>query len=562
MRLIFAISAMTLLAACSNDASDPDIQFDPMPSTTVQVEQGTLSGLRAENGARAWYGVPYAQDTAGENRWRAPHPALAWEGTREAVEFAEPCAQIATPFTQIEGFVNWTLAGSEDCLVMDIYAPSNSSADPLPVMIWIHGGSNVSGASQLYQGYNLAENENVIVASVQYRLGPLGWFSHEAVSENAETERDAAANFGLLDLIASLEWVQSNIEAFGGDPTRVTIFGESAGGHNVAALLASPLAEGLFHGAIIQSGSFDSTSVGEARGIEGELINASNEIVERLGGEENLRSASLQEVFDAYEKVGGYMELPRMIEDGISIPAPSLIDAFSSTDTFHNVPIITGTNKDEMKLFNLFNEELTKLVDDQFYVARDQGVYDAASDYTSRVWRIRAVDDPAKAINNAGHQYVYAYRFDWDEGGRFLQMDFAKMLGAAHSMEIPFVFNRFSLLGTADAILFEPRTAESREKLSRQMGAYWGAFARSGVPSTSEGVDWPQYGSEASLIYFDSQNDGGITLERGADTLESVLADLAMDQRVNGAQRCQIAEAISAAVSSDLSEELTVLGCN
>ncbi|RZV37980.1 MAG: hypothetical protein EX271_11285, partial [Acidimicrobiales bacterium] len=242
-------------------------------ATIVRVAQGELTGFIAENGAHVWRGVPYAADTSGENRWRGPRPAPDWNGNREALKFAPVCPQIATSFTPIESFTNGELEGSEDCLAFDIYAPSDAKGKSLPVMVWIHGGSNVSGASQLYIGDKLAAHENVIVMSVQYRLGPLGWFSHPDLVASAESEEEKSANFGILDLIAALKWVQDNASVFGGDPDNVTIFGESAGGHNVVSLLASPLAEGLFHKAIIQSGSFDSVSVDDAQGLSGDQPN-------------------------------------------------------------------------------------------------------------------------------------------------------------------------------------------------------------------------------------------------------------------------------------------------
>ena len=204
------------LSACSaNTTAAKPISND---ATTVTTAQGHLVGFTAANGAHVWRGVRFAADTSGENRWRAPKPAPAWEGVKEALNFAPVCPQIATPFTPIESFTNGTLEGSEDCLAADIYAPANSKDKQLPVMVWIHGGGNVSGASQLYVGENLAVNEDVIVISVQYRLGPLGWFSHPALVENAETPEDASANFGTLDLIAALKWVKANAASFGGNP--------------------------------------------------------------------------------------------------------------------------------------------------------------------------------------------------------------------------------------------------------------------------------------------------------------------------------------------------------
>lgn len=541
--LTLALLAFVLVSCGKKEG--PSAPPTPAQETTRTITQGTLVGFVADNGAHVWRGVPYGADTSGKNRWRAPRPAPAWDGTREATSFAPVCPQIATPFTPIASFVNGRLEGSEDCLTLDIYAPANAVGKNLPVMVWIHGGSNVSGSSQLYIGDQLAINENVIIVAVQYRLGPLGWFSHDALIQNAETPEDRAANFGTLDLIASLKWVRDNISTFGGDQNRVTIFGESAGGHNVTTLLASPLAEGLFHRAIIQSGSFDSTPVAEARGDTGTLMNPSSDVAGRLGGYENFHAASLQDVFAAFKlDAGGFVQLPRVIEDGITFPEGSLREAFASKDTFNDVPIITGTNRDEMKLFYLFNERLTKKILGQFYVARDQDLYDAASDYSGRVWRVRSVDQPAAMMRAADHDQVYAYRFDWDEGGKMLWMDFSKVLGAAHGLEIPFVFNRFNFSDAADPILFKKKTLKTREALSRAMGAYWASFARGGAPVHQGGPEWPIYGDDAALIYFDSTNDGGVRVKKDADSLERIIADLKVDPRVSASQKCEIAKGL------------------
>jgi len=238
MKQLYFIGIALCLSACSSSEPETELPRNPAPVTTTAVTQGELVGFIANNGAHVWRGVPYAADTSGENRWRAPRPALAWDGTRSATEFAPACPQIATPFTPIASWTNGTLEGSEDCLIFDIYAPADAKGKSLPVMMWIHGGSNVSGTSQLYVAENLAKNENVIVMSVQYRLGPLGWFSHPDLVASAVTPEDASANFGTLDLIAGLKWIRENAESFGGDPDNVTIFGESAGGQNVSTLLA------------------------------------------------------------------------------------------------------------------------------------------------------------------------------------------------------------------------------------------------------------------------------------------------------------------------------------
>lgn len=559
MKQLIAGIALISLAACGGKGGEDHIAPLPDPATAVTISEGSLVGFIAPNGTHTWRGVPFAADTSGENRWRAPRPAPTWDGQRDATEFAPVCPQIATAFTPIASFTDGKLEGSEDCLAVDIYAPADAKGKSLPVMLWIHGGSNVSGASQLYVGENLAKNENVIVMSVQYRLGPLGWFSHPDLVDSAQTSEDKSANFGTLDLIAALKWAKENAANFGGNPDNVTIFGESAGGHNVASLLASPLAEGLFHRAIIQSGSFDSVSIDEARGLSGDLPNPSLKVAERLGGSDKFHTASLAEVFKAFElDTGGFMELPRIIEDGVALPATPMRGAFSSTDTFNAVPTISGTNRDEMKLFYLFDKRLTKTTLGKFIQPRDQDFYDAAAEYSSRVWRIRSVDLPLAMMANAGHKDTYAYRFDWDEGGKFLWTDLSKVLGAAHAAEIPFVFNRYKMFGDADSLMFQEKTLATRETLSRSMGAYWAEFARSGNPANAGGPEWAPYGTNATLMYFDSTNDAGIRAKNGSDSISKLVQDLKNDTRITAKQRCEIAVGLRQ-WGSETNSELSIL---
>ena len=516
----------------------------PQPQTVRRTRQGELIGLVAENGAHVWRGLRYGESTAGANRWRAPQPAPPWSGRRTALEFAPRCAQLTNRGDEDEGLKPGLVIGSEDCLALDIYAPAHAQGQALPVMVWIHGGGNVWGGSGLYDGSRLAVNEDVVVVMVQYRVGPLGWFAHPAIRETAERPEDGAASFAVLDLIESLRWVAVNIAEFGGDPDCVTIFGESSGGHNVAALLASPLAAGLFHRAIIESGSFDSVTRAEAEGLEGGLVNPSSDIARRLGATtaEDLRAAQPKELYAACAIGDGwFLDVPRMIQDGVVLPSTPLRDAFTSVATFNTVPIITGTNRDEMKLFFSGDSELSTKRLGALLVARDEVFYDAISEYFSRLWRIRSVNEPAAAMAEAGHERVYSYRFDWDDSGRFLFMDFEKMFGAAHGFEIPFVFNRFEHLGDADRFLFQKRTEEDREGLSRAIGRYWASIARDGKPSCPGHPDWPAFGFDGgSYLCLDTETDGGIEVVNDVDTLDRVIADFRDDPRLDDADRRSI----------------------
>ncbi|MGI9598665.1 MAG: carboxylesterase/lipase family protein [Acidimicrobiales bacterium] len=518
----------------------------PDRQTVRATAQGEVVGFVAQNGAHVWRGLPYAASTAGANRWRAPQPAMAWTGVREAIEFAPRCAQLTNRGDEDDGLKPGLVIGSEECLALDIYAPPTAPGRAVPVMVWIHGGGNVWGGSSLYDGSRLAVNEDVIVVAVQYRVGPLGWFAHPALRHEAADPEDEAACFAILDLIASLHWVAGNIAEFGGNPECVTIFGESSGGHNVVALLASPRAGGLFHRAIIESGSFDSVTMAEAEGTEGTLVNPSTEIAGKLGANtaEELRAVSAEDLYRACTTGDGWLlDVPRMIQDGIALPSTPLRDTFTSTANFATVPIISGTNRDEMKLFFSGDDELTRKRLGALLVARDEDYYDAISEYISRLWRIRSVDEPIAAMVEAGHGSVYSYRFDWDDGGRLLFMDFKKLFGAAHGFEIPFVFNRFEHLGDADRFLFQKQTAADREELSRAIGRYWASFARDGRPSDPNHPDWPPYTADGgSYLCLDTGNDGGIRVVAGVDSLDRLIADLRHDPRLDEAERRSIVD--------------------
>ena len=546
------LAAFVLIAACGRTPAAAPPAADP--STLRRVAQGEVVGFLADNGVHVWRGLPFAAPPVGDLRWRAPRPAAGWAGTRQALHPAGVCPQISNVFNADDGVKPGTLLGTEDCLYLDVYAPAGAvSLGGLPVMVWIHGGGNVWGSAKQYDPSNLAANENVIIVVVQYRLGPLGWFAHEAIRRSAETPEDAAASFALLDLVASLRWVEENIAVFGGDRTRVTIFGESAGGHNVAGLIASPAAKGLFHRAIIQSGLFDSTPLAEAEAGGGADINPARAVADRLGVADAaaLRAVPVEKLFSVYEPdAAGFSSMPRMIADGVALPAEGLRAALSNKATFNAVPVITGTNRDEMKLFQLVDPRLVNRRFGVFLTAKDQHFYDRLADYQSRLWRVRSVDEPAALMTGAGHDEVYAYRFDWDEGGRFLWTDLKALLGAAHAIEIPFVMNRFELLGRLDPLMWTKASAEERETLSRQIGGYWGAFARdgdpNGAPRDGAGPDWLRWQGKAALMRLDGVSGGGSQMIGSADSIDRLIADLEADAALTPDQKEVIAAALGA----------------
>lgn len=256
--------SLVFLSGCAGDEKAAPHTPDLMSRRVVQ--SGEVVGFVGDYGGHVWLGIPFAKPPVGGLRWRSPQAPDSWQGVREAMSFGSHCVQLPSRFAGVEGEAG-VPSGREDCLYLNVYAPRfapeqvPSGERVLPVMMWIHGGSNSIGLAGLYDGGRLAATRDVIVVTINYRLGPLGWFRHAALRVGAENEEERSGNFGTLDQIAALEWIRDNIAAFGGDPGNVTIFGESAGARDVTNLLVSAPAAGLFHRAIAQSGSCYNDSV-------------------------------------------------------------------------------------------------------------------------------------------------------------------------------------------------------------------------------------------------------------------------------------------------------------
>ncbi|WP_075190934.1 carboxylesterase/lipase family protein [Maricaulis sp. W15] len=549
MRIRYLALGLAALAvsACS---SDEEAVFTPVAAEDLvrMVGQGELVGFETEAGAAAWMAVPYAAPPVGELRWRAPRPPLAFDARLDALQAGAVCPQVTNNLSAGEIYEIGELIGAEDCLTLDIYAPRDAQpGDELPVMMWIHGGANVWGSSSAYDGSNLASQQGVIVVAVQYRLGPLGFLAHPALRADAEIADDAAANFALLDLVAALHWIGGNIEMFGGDAGRVTIFGESAGAYNIAGLMSTPQARGLFHRAIMQSGGTASVPLDIAEQGGGTDAVAGLAAASAIAGDgadgAALRSATLDTVFAPYRDESGELtSLPRMIEDGVTLREGGILAAAEDPDGFAPVPLITGTNRDEMKLYTVFNPQLTRRLGPLVWL-RDRDAYEAAVEYPSRNWRRNAVDDLLNRLAANGRSDIWAYRFDWDEGGSVLVTDTGELLGAAHAMEIPFVFNHFELFGSFDRVLFNDRNAVGRLELADTMGAYWAQFAATGEPGDGIGMgpDWPRWTDTGAALRFDTLDDGGPEVFARTESPLAIASDLAADDRVNDVERCRIA---------------------
>jgi para-nitrobenzyl esterase len=565
--------AVVFSVACGREAA-PTAD----PASLRHLPAGDAVGFVDAYGAHAWLGLPFARPPTGELRWRAPQPAPRWDGVREALRTGEACPQYASPYAGAERGETGVI-GSEDCLALDVWAPpfaADAVPTGLPVMVWIHGGGNSIGRAGFYQGGNLAKTHGVVVIAVQYRLGPLGWLRHASLREGAGP-LDASGNYGTLDLVRALEWVRENAAAFGGDPGRVTIFGESAGGTNVLSLLLAKQAEGLFHRAILQSAGFGTATATEAEAFreEGGASQSASEVAAQLlvleGAAKDraearnrlaampaadvaawLRAKGPAELLAAYTERGqGMLFFPSVFRDG-AVVADDDPQAALERGAAHRVPVLLGTNRDENKLFMAFDAELARWRLGLVPVPLDPDHYQARAEAQAHAWKARGVDEPARALVAAGNPDVYAYRWDWDEEPRIPGLyDGGFVIGAAHGLEIPFVFGHWDV-GPESGSLFTRWNREGREALAAAMMSYWAEFAHTGSPGRGrrgELTEWarwnPTLGAPKYAV-LDTPAGGGVRMASETYTMERVVAEVVADPRLESArERCSVLHALA-----------------
>ena len=548
---------LLLVAGCRGGRDAPVVD----PGSRRTTPSGEVVGFTGRYGSYVWLGLPYAAPPIGDLRWRAPQPNAAWSGVREALQAGAPCVQYASPLGGIKTARANTPVGNEDCLTLNVYAPKSATATSfLPVMVWIHGGGNTIGTSTLFDGGNLATRRDVVVVTVNYRLGPFGWFRHEALRAGAADDVERSGNFGTLDLVRALEWVQSHIAGFGGDPARVTVFGESAGATNVMTLLLTPQAIGLFHRAILESGGLRISDVARAEAFTEETgpytRTSSNEAMARMliasgrahdrtdakaalarmpAGELAAwaRGADARDVLTAYEPLPGMgmIVMPLVFGDDVVLPSEPYLERLRRADGWSRVPVMLGTNHDESKLF-LFASPL--------WVRRWFGIvprliepdrYDAVGGTMSTMWKATGVDEPAAAMRASGATDVYTYRFDWDEEPTLLGTDLSRMLGAFHGLEIPFVFGHFDLGREANRI-FTLENEPGRTKLADAMMSYWTEFASKGRPGAGRDGTLPPWPAAPTFLVLDTDAGGGIRPSQDTVTRAGVLAAIETDSRL------------------------------
>jgi para-nitrobenzyl esterase len=479
-----------------------------MRSTLVETSCGKLEGRRVGS-AIQWRGVPFARPPVGARRFQPPASPAPWAGVRDATRFGPASLQPGSPMEAMFGTT--TGQTSEDCLYLNVFSPAGDGS-ALPVMVWIHGGAFVggSGSTPWYDGSTFAGNGDVVVVTINYRLGLLG-FLH--LAEAAGERYATSGNCGILDQVAALEWVRDNIEMFGGDPGRITVFGESAGAMSIGTLLAMPAASGLFGAAILQSGS---TSACRSR-EQAERVTAS--VLTRLGmGPDQLADVAAGQLLDAQNAVtagaaGGSMPFQPVVDGVCLLRPPSEAIAAGSAA---GVRLMVGSNLDEMTLFLAFDPAVANLdhttlrrrgsalVGDEAFERLATGYHAtrgglAPSELleammTDLVFRIPAIR-LAEAQVALGTP-VWMYRFDWSTpafGGR---------LRATHALDIPFVWDA---IGKPGVELFTGDRG-GRQALADRMHTAWLAFARAGDPSTRLLPDWPMYdlSRRATMIFDDT----------------------------------------------------------
>jgi len=599
-RLLACVAIPTVLGlvGCAGEPPTPAPVADSTSLRSLPV--GDVVGATGQYGSHEWRGIPFAAPPVGERRWRSPAPAATWTGVREALAFGSPCSQIASPFAGVVDQEPGTYAGSEDCLYLNVYAPKSGpddvpqGADRLPVMMWIHGGGNSIGHASFYDGGNLAASQDVVVVTINYRLGPFGWLRHASLRSTAVDDAEASGNFAILDQIAALEWVRENIAAFGGDPDNVTIFGESAGGRDVLALLTSPLASGLFHRAIVQSGSARALPLDEAEAFadedHGGLPNSSNEILVRLligAGRASdragaigvlatmddaatarfLRETDAETLMTAYvtDDMEGIPDVPNVFGDGVVLPSESPLEALATPGGFNAVPVMLGTNRDEVKIFMFADPRSTRQLLGFLPRLRDPDRYNASAAAGTLAWKLIGADAPAAAMRRAGLDDVYVYRWDWDEEPSFLGTDLSEMVGAAHGFEIPFVFGHYDLGPRANRFWTDDNRA-GRDVLSGQMMSYWAEFARTGRPGKGRDGDLPEWTpyaltpGEPTYIVLDTTADGGVRMSTDRPTSADVLAMIATDPNLEGT-RCEVAWRANQTLRGLGDQTIQIAGC-
>ena len=474
----------------------------------VETRYGKVEGT-SNDGVHAFKGIPFAAPPVGERRWHAPEPPAPWSGVRPATDWGKQAWQPAVEGAGMLSFVfNIRNAAyrDEDCLQLNVFTPGADTAKR-PVLVWIHGGGfqGGTGGTPVYDGSNLARRGDVVVVTINYRVGPLGWLN---LNELTGGRVPATGNEGLLDQVEALRWIRDNIAAFGGDPGNVTIFGESAGAMSVGALLASASAKGLFHRGILISGA-TSTANTLTRGVE-----IADGLLRKLGVSPNdvakllaLEPETLIEAASGYRAAGGGMSFQPCMDGTVLGEFPLEAVRNGAAD---GIPVLVGTQRDEWRGFTLNNPQTANLDEAGLLAEVSSNVQEAASliaDYrrihdgrgdatdptslfaaieTDRKMRMPAIDlaEALAARGESAHHYIFGHESPW-EGGR---------LGSPHAIIIGFVFGTHAMSEESTAFF---GAGEAADAVSANLQDAFCGLARTGSPRTVAMGDWEPYDAQS-----------------------------------------------------------------
>jgi para-nitrobenzyl esterase len=485
--------------------------FASIPET-VHVEQGQVKGVAGSTaGVLIFKGIPFAAPPVGDLRWRGPKAPAAWTGVREADKFGGQCMQRG----------RGGASGSEDCLYLNVY--TTTAAAKRPVMVWIHGGALTSGAGSIYDGEALAK-KGVVVVTINYRLGVFGFFAHPELTK--ESDRNSSGNYGLLDQVAALEWVQKNIAAFGGDPKRVTIFGESAGSWSVNYLTASPLAHGLFERAIGESGAeFDPArklSEMEQAGVKAAQSLKVNSIADLRGKS----AAEVQAImFQTAANVDGWF-------------LPTDVYTIYANGKQNDVPLLIGSNSDEGTMFTPPNANLQSFhqtaerqygkdadaflkvypasTNEEAWAAQASSMRDRTFGWEMRTW--------ARMESKTGKNKVFLYYFNRVPPAP------SRVKGAYHGSEIAYVFGNLIVAPfAANPDGASPKWEDVDRKLADTMSSYWVNFATTGDPNGKTLPKWPVFKpakNEVVMSFGDTTAVKPVPNKPGLDFLDTYFEQL------------------------------------
>jgi len=506
MKRSFLVAIFVILIAGICVAQEPA----PAP---VRVEGGLVQGA-VEDGLTVYRGIPFAAPPVGDLRWRAPQPVVKWDGVKDTVKFAPACVQ-----GMMMGPGGSGPAPCEDCLYLNVWSPAKSPRDRVPVFVWVYGGGFAGGATSypIFSGEKLAK-KGVVLVSIAYRVGQMEFFVHPELS--AETENHVSGNYGLLDMIASLKWIQKNIAAFGGDPNHVTIFGESAGGIAVSMLCASPLAKGLFHGAISESGG----SFGPPRPATMPGENMKRLADAERSGEASLKTAGVASIAEARKlspdklSGGGRGQGGQAARGGGGPSGLSnwpIIDGWVIPDDqyklyeakrYNDVPVLIGYNSDEGLSFSPARtpEDYIASVKSRFgpfadkliaayppgtetvaKTARDL-MRDAAFGWQTWIW--------ARLQSKTGKSKVFYYYFDQHPDYPADSPQAGQ--GSPHGQEVSYVFQHLNP---------NQQPAKSDEAISEAMATYWTNFAKFGDPNDPGLPEWPAFSDVNPVVMYFAQ---------------------------------------------------------